>query len=291
MVSYKKSRKIKESRKVQIWQIVTVLFMRLEKSFMKVKKTIINMIMSVIILIAVAGIITILVAGYLSNIKSNGNSSVNANGNYNRTTSKEDIAAPGDGYTAETVYNGYPHLSKALFEIPFKKTENYKSNLELMSDTMTPDEAKELIKSSKTCVNNIFNISTNSVDIQRDNIYQSLSSNFVLEHNGTEYYGTGKAADELNRIFVESCITMESEYISDKCLVYYDENQLIVRGILYFTVYEGTDLGPLESLMNIDNIELGKEYSVIIETYMMSDEYYKDYSSYKVNQIDIMDGD
>lgn len=255
---------------------------------MKVKKTVFNIIMTVIILIAIAGIVTIIAVSYLSNRKSDEGSPEKTAENNSRTLSKEDIAAPGDGYTSDTVYNGYPHLGKSLFEIPFQKTDNYISNLELISDTMTTDDAKELVKSSKNCVNNIFNISTGSVEVQRDNIYQSLSSNFVLEHNGTEYYGTGKAADELNRIYVESGITMESEYISDKCLVYYDENQLIVRGILYFTVYEASDLNPIESLMGIDDIELGKEYSVIIETYMTSEEsYWKDYSNFKINQINI----
>ena len=78
---------------------------------------------------------------------------------------------------------------------------------------------------------------------------------------------------------------MESTFITDKCLVYYDENSIIVRGLLQYSVYETKDPETLIEAFGIDRLNLGEEYSALVEMKFIPDIDHTDFKSFNLTSI------
>lgn len=171
--------------------------------------------------------------------------------------------SPLDGYTYahETLYVGDPQLSIDLFTIPFKKSDNYISNIEL-SKKWGKEGLQKLADLTAKTGEKAFNLSHSEITPKEED-----PSDFVSCMEG---------------IVAENEISMESTFITDKSLVYYDGMNVIVRGQLIYTVYEAKDTKALAELLGEESIEIGTEYESIIEMYLLPGKDNIDFKNYKL---------
>lgn len=176
---------------------------------------------------------------------------------------KADEKSPLDGYTYahETLYVGDPQLSIDLFTTPFKKSDEYISNIELSKKWGEKGLQKLADLTGKTG-EEAFNLSYSKVTPKEED-----PSDFVSYMEG---------------IVTENEISMESTFVTDKSLVYYDGMDVIVRGQLIYTVYEAKDTKALAELLGEESIEIGTEYESIIEMYLSPGKDNIDYENYKL---------
>lgn len=181
-----------------------------------------------------------------------------------KSKQKADEKSPLDGYTYayETLYVGDPQLSIDLFTTPFKKSDEYISNIEL-SKKFGEKGLQKLAELTGKTGEEAFNLSYSEVTPKEE----EGSSDFVSYMEG---------------IVSENEISMESTFITDKSLVYYDGMDVIVRGQLIYTVYEAKDTKALAELLGEESIEIGTEYESIIEMYLSPGKDNIDYENYKL---------
>jgi len=192
---------------------------------------------------------------------------------------KVEIINGKNNYAIQTAYVGDPVLDEVLFNTPFKKTENYICNAYYINDK-TIDSCNITADKIKKFTEEIFNITYK--DIERKKMY--------LENNPN--YNTNLKGIDLEE-YLDNCvnkqISMESKFITDKCMVYYDNYNTIIRGQLFFTIYECNDLEYLEKLFEIENIKLGEENSILMELYLGSTVNDIKSTEYKINTITILE--
>lgn len=188
------------------------------------------------------------------------------------------------GYAFETVYSGKPYMPDILFEQPFKKTNSYVSNTEFIKAKGEKCTAP-IISLAEDFTKAAFNVTYKNIsneDVLNDTLAEGI---YVRFPSGKEADGIKEVTDTVNSWYVNSGTSIEAEYTTDKCMLYYDENAVILRGLLTFTVYESEDIESVEKIFGIDQIKMGEEYSVVVEYYFVPSLYSEDFESYRIAQI------
>lgn len=166
-------------------------------------------------------------------------------------------------YLAETIYDGTGEVPYKLYEVPFEKSEEYISNKEYL-----PSLSDEKINQLQDDIKNFFELNYNtgyrtmSSNPQSfiDSFKKAYCNNYIVVNDvelSTEDYAKNIIEDYIN-----NNISMSAEFITDKSLIYYDSTITYVRGLLKIKVFSGNDLTELGKRLQIDNMEIGKEYEI-----------------------------
>lgn len=188
------------------------------------------------------------------------------------------------GYAFETVYNGKPYMPDILFEQPFKKTDSYVSNTEFIKEKGEACAAP-IISMAEDLTKATFNVTYKNIsneEVLNDTLAEGI---YVRFPSGEEVNGIKEVTDTINSWYVNSGTSIEAEYTTDKCMLYYDENAVILRGLLTFTVYESEDIESIEKIFGINQIKMGEEYSTVVEYYFIPSLYSEDFESYRIARI------
>lgn len=185
-------------------------------------------------------------------------------------------------YAFETSYSGKPYLSDKLFRKPFQKTDSYICNKDLF-EKVTTGEMEILTKKTTEAAAILFNESFKDIPAKDDysDIFTPAFHLFFADSKQTAE-NNEEAVALINSWYIDTKTSMESKWNTDSCLLYYDENSFIVRGQLLFTVYESDDLAAIQNAFYLDELELGKESSVILEMHFIPDIDKNDFSTYTI---------
>lgn len=191
-------------------------------------------------------------------------------------------------YASETCYTGAPYLSDVLFRTPFGRTDAYICNNDFIA-LIGEDNAAMFADSSKNAAKALFDLSYQERDINDPVLSDILTDGLhVLFADGTFTESKEDTIETVNSWFIENQTSMEAEFYTDKCMVFYDDLRVIVRGQLVFTVYGGNDLGTLQQYFGLDSLEQGKEYAVILEMEFINKTNSQDYATYKLSGINLI---
>lgn len=191
-------------------------------------------------------------------------------------------------YAAETSYAGEPALPNILFSFPFGKTEKYMCNKAFIEKTGV-ENAEILSQKAVNISESLFSIAykdSQETDNKKEFITEELADGLVMYMpDETEVHGKNSVSERVFEWMTDNKVSMESELITDKCMVFYDNYSVRVRGLLLFTVYECDDLDKLAEIFNLEKLEYGRENAVVIDFNFTSGESWKDCSSYKLQSL------
>lgn len=212
-------------------------------------------------------------------------------GNDVSTYNKEDIAEKKEeNYAFETCYNGEPHLDDRLFWQPFKKSEDYISNSDLL-EKIGADNAKLIAAKAKELSEFLFStaykekVKEESALKLADCIVPGINLFFI---DGRQARGNEDAVSLINQWFVSTQTSMEASLQTDKCLVYYDRHSIILRGLMTFSVYESNDINAIKDAFGLDDLQYGKSYSVVTEMYFVPDGIISSYEDYRLASLEVL---
>lgn len=195
-----------------------------------------------------------------------------------------------ENYAFETCYNGEPHLDDRLFWQPFKKSEDYISNSDLL-EKIGADNAKLIAAKAKDLSEFLFSTAYKEKAKEAsalklaDCIVPGINLFFI---DGRQARGNGDAASLINQWFVSTQTSMEASLQTDKCLVYYDRHSIILRGLLTFSVYESNDINAIKDAFDLDDLQYGKSYSVVTEMYFVPDGIISSYEDYRLASLEVL---
>lgn len=169
-------------------------------------------------------------------------------------------------YITETAYDGSKELHPALFSIPFKKSEYYICNKDLIKN-MSKEKLKKISKRSEYIAEELFNINSADVSASYDEKEQTYKNFFQLSgtymnDDGEWYDVKGFIADYL-KTAAESGLEIKSDFDTDFCLVYQDA-VYYVRGMLNLEVINVKDTEGFRRYFDIP-LEEGHKYEIIYE--------------------------
>lgn len=191
-------------------------------------------------------------------------------------------------YANETCYTGDPYLSDVLFKEPFQRTNSYVSNNDFIA-MVGEENAVMFSNRSKKAASALFDLSYQERDIDDPVLSDLLADGLhVLFANGTFTESKEETVEAINGWFIDNGISMEADYYTDKCMVFYDESRVIVRGQLVFRVYGSNDLSILQEYFGLESMEPGKEYAAILELEYISKSNAYDYDTYKLSGINLI---
>lgn len=238
--------------------------------------------------VIVFGLVCLLLLTLLESAKINSNiqkrlSYDNANADSNNETTSD--------YAYETCYAGDPYMPERLFLIPFQKTEDYIMNKELINQLDSENVAiiAERAKSIFVPLFNIVHKDTSNMDSLRVIMQENMDKGFsIILAEDNVIYGSKSCSDRIIGWAMDNGISMEASMQTDKCMVYYDQHTLIVRGMMTFSINECTSIETLSDSFNIENLQLGKDYSVIVEIHMVPSVDRTEYESYNMASFEIL---
>lgn len=196
-----------------------------------------------------------------------------------------DAGEAGDGtasYILETSYDGTNPVDKALFQIPFKKTDDYIQNKDLVAKDkkMVQDlekRAEDFIKAMLgTGYREVDTEGFSYKDTMCDYIWEPENTLFMLD-DGTELLASDYFED-FGEYISEHQIQADVTFETDDSLVYAD-GYYYVRGKLTITPYSFTGEETEESNLVPEGILLSAENTTIFEISLKSmahetDDYY-----------------
>ena len=177
----------------------------------------------------------------------------------------ETIFSGHSDYAFETCYSGDPVLPVALFKTPFKQTDKYVSNKDLLG-SFSSDQLDALSAKANDDLSSIFNVAYKDIE-KIDELPEVFWEGYSLQNkSGTEKtYNNEETISLIHKMYMDDHVSLEASSITDKSLVFYDNNMLIVRAMLYVTPYECDSLEKLSSVFGIEDMALGESYSKMIE--------------------------
>lgn len=185
-------------------------------------------------------------------------------------------------YAKDTCYTGAPYLSDELFKIPFGRTDAYVCNNDFIK-MIGEENAVMLANNSKKVAEALFDLSYQERDGKDPVLLENLVDGLhVLFANGTFTESKEDTIELVSNWFVENQISMEAEFYTDKCMVFYDNSSVIVRGQLVFTAYGDKGLETLQQYFGRESMEPGKEYAVVMEMELISKTNAYDYDTYQL---------
>lgn len=178
----------------------------------------------------------------------------------------------GDNHADETIYAGETYVPEILYVPAFKDSEStYTSNKELYEELGTDglDAVSGIVEDFWRGVLGMKYRDENIADTVKA-LKGSIAQGCVLGETDSEYESSGEdIISMLTDMAISNHVSMNGDYISDSSLIYSNSiktGSYTVRSIIRFTVVEADDTKLLQDIFGLDEIELGKEYSFIIET-------------------------
>lgn len=191
-------------------------------------------------------------------------------------------------YAFETCYVGDPVLPVALFKTPFRKTDSYRSNKYLLND-FTPEQFSLLAARANKDLSSIFDIAYK--DIEKINkLPEVFWEGYSLANKSGEIrtYNSEETLSLIYKLYMDDHTSLETTVLTDKSLIYYDNDCFIVRAMLYITPYECDHPEQLASVLGLDDIELGKKYSKMIEVSYVTMNDGVDFNDYHIAGFEIL---
>lgn len=190
-------------------------------------------------------------------------------------------------YAFETCYSGNPALPSRLFAEPFKRTDSYICNNDLLK-IYGSDQLSILASKAESDLGSIFNIAYKDFEKEKETP-QLFWYGYAVSGKQEYCYGNDEMTELIKKIYTDNHTSLETEITTDKCLVYYDNGSLIVRCMLFITPYETDSLEDLAQILRLDSVELGEEYSKIVEVSYVTMTDGADMNDYKISEITFQD--
>lgn len=203
---------------------------------------------------------------------------------FSTETEKERLGS----YAVETCYTGDPYLSDILFEKPFQRTDQYVCNNDLLEE-IGADNAEILANNAREAVSLLFDLAYQERNISDEELIEILDDGiFLVFADGTTAAGAADTVEKVNSWFIDSHTSMEAELATDKCMVFYDEGMLIVRGELVFAVYSSDDFTTFKENLGIEDLAVGNRKSCVVELEFRNSDNRTDFDSYKLCGLKIL---
>lgn len=169
-------------------------------------------------------------------------------------------------YITETSYDGTKELHPALFSIPFKRSEYYICNKDLVK-TVSKEKLEQISVRGNKIAKELFNI--DSADLSTG--YEEKENNLkdVFQLSGTyvndkdEWFDVNGFTADYLKTAADSGLEIKAEFKTDSCLVYQD-TIYYVRGMLELEVINISNTEGFRSYLDIP-LEKGHVYEIIYE--------------------------
>ena len=185
-------------------------------------------------------------------------------------------------YVRETTYVGKPRLSAKLFGLPYQRTDAYINNIEFIKQ-FGEDNAAIIADKAINVTNNLIDAQYKDLPSINEELLSTISKGVqVYFLSGEEAVNNKQALEYIFNWYKDTKTSIEAELITDKCLVFYDENKVIVRGLLTFTVYETEDIESLKKSFLSSKLEIGKANTVLVDFEFVPGSNNKDFSKYSL---------
>lgn len=188
-----------------------------------------------------------------------------------------------EDYSFETCYSGDPALPDKLFEQPFARTEEYICNKDLINKYGVTN-FKQLAEKAKENLSLIFDLAYRDLEML-DELPDIFWYGYRITDGQSSYSGNEDMMNFIHDVYMENHTSMETDIITDKSLIFYDQNNYIVRCMLYLTPYECDDVESLAQVLGVERIELGETYSKIVEVSYVTMEDGSDFNEYRIAEI------
>lgn len=169
-------------------------------------------------------------------------------------------------YITETSYDGTKEVHPALFSVPFKRTDAYICNRELI-ETVPKENLERISIRAQEIAEELFN--TNFADVSTDYDKKKKSLEGIFQLSGTYINDSGEwfdvngfIADYLKDIS-DSGLQAVASFETDSCMVYQD-TIYYVRGLLTLEVISIDDTEGFRNYLNV-SLEEGHTYQIIYE--------------------------
>lgn len=242
-----------------------------------------------IIISASLGIIIIgigILAGYYYKKYYNSKSIVNENINNEVQVQEKDKISYEPKYITETSFDGTEEVPDILFTIPFKKTDSYKSNKDVVNE-IEEFRLNNIRKRAEEIIDAYYNVDSisiiNNYQTHKEKLMNTVSSKcFYYMENDVEKTPEEYVSDYL-RIATENNVSMTSEFKTYKCMIWEDE-AYYVRGLLTVDIHN-TDEKSCFSDYNPYELNEGNKYTFVCDIGLISGE--NDLSASDMRIIDI----
>lgn len=205
---------------------------------------------------------------------------------------RKEEAAP--EYLTETCFDGTKELDPILFRFPFKKSDFYISNKELIKQ-LGDEKIEDLQARANDFVTDFYgmNIRTLLTDYQET---ENKLLDYFIQDNLTSYYDEAETeksartyvADYL-KFLSDSNLQTDISFETDKSLVFEDFDGFYVRGLLNIKVYEYENNSSVDELNFYSPfpLEKGKTYKIILDLAFIP-QTSRTASTYKVSNISVV---
>lgn len=169
-------------------------------------------------------------------------------------------------YITETSYDGSKELNPILFHFPFKKTDFYITNKELVKQ-MDNTTIQKLQEDVATFVTNYFQLDSKAYYKDYDNALENFQKLFVEDSYYCDLKGnllnTKQYTDDFVRVVCNSRWQTQVEFETDNSLVWQD-NAYYVRGYLTIHIYKLSEDADLSQFFPFD-IHSGKDIQAVVD--------------------------
>lgn len=188
-----------------------------------------------------------------------------------------------EDYSFETCYSGDPALPGKLFEKPFVRSEEYICNKDLISKYGI-ENFTQLAEKAKENLSLIFDLAYKDLETLEE-LPDIFWYGYRITDGQSSYSGNEDMMNFIHDVYMENHTSMETEIITDKSLIFYDQNNFIVRCMLYITPYECDDVESLAQVLGVESIDLGETYSKIVEVSYVTMDDGSDFNQYRIAEI------
>lgn len=175
-------------------------------------------------------------------------------------------------YVNETDYDG-GDVPYQLYDYPFDLTENgYRSNKDL-SDSMDQDEMQKYLDYATDYCSTVFGGDYVSVikdtEAYQDSVAEFYGGSGIVTGNADEETEALDFINALTEMYVDNKLTIEAEYKTDHSLLYQENYNYYIRGVLILTIsstdgMEGEVCEPLQDMFGI-TAKYGEETAVMVD--------------------------
>lgn len=176
-------------------------------------------------------------------------------------------------YVDETAYAG-ENLTPALFDYPFKKSDNYISNKKLLSwESFDEELYNEYVQSASDFATMLFGSDYLDVEASQDAYAYALTSYFqgenVYYEDSEENLDTNSKDGYARKFiswYIDNKIHAEEEFETSKCLYYMDDDLYYLRAAIHCTITTDSPSAS-EQLNELCGVEFtsGEPFTLIVE--------------------------
>lgn len=195
-----------------------------------------------------------------------------------------------ENYVTETSYDGTKKLDPLVFAYPFKKSQFYISNKELV-DILDKSKLDKLQQRAEDFILEYYQIDSRNLILEYGEKENRIKSFFPEEttilNAISESVDTKIYVDDYLKAIADAELQTAVTFTTDKCLVFEELSGYSIRGILEIKVFNYNDMIDLSQYYQWELMK-GNTYKIIIDIVLAPD-YSRAADTYKINQIDIID--